>query len=96
MMIAGAMALLIAMLLTVARAVMGPSVFDRILAVNAYGTLIALLIAVHGFLNERPEFLDIALLYALINFISVIAVTRYVETSGLGQIEDRPDGADVQ
>ena len=96
MMIAGAMALLIAMLLTVARAVMGPSVFDRILAVNAYGTLIALLIAVHGFLNERPEFLDIALLYALINFITVIAVTRYVKSSGLGQIGDRPDGVDAQ
>lgn len=96
MMIAGALALLIAIVLAVVRAVMGPSVFDRILAVNAYGTLIVLLIAVHGFLNERPEFLDIALLYALINFISVIAVTRYVKTAGLGQIERPNDPADAQ
>ena len=87
--------MLVAMLLAVARAVIGPSVFDRILAVNAFSTLTVLLIAVHGFLNQRPEFLDIALVYALINFISTIAVTRYVKTSGLGRIDARTDEADA-
>jgi multicomponent Na+:H+ antiporter subunit F len=59
-------------------------VYDRILAVNSFGTLAVVLIAVLGFLTERPEFLDIALVYALINFIGVIAVTKYVVFSDLG------------
>ena len=71
-------AVLIAMALALVRALRGPTVFDRIVSVNAFGTLTVVLIAVHGFLTGRPEFLDIALAYALITFIGVIAVTKYV------------------
>ena len=67
------------MLLALVRAFAGPTVYDRILAVNHVGTQTVLLIAVMGFLTGRPDFLDISLLYALINFIATIAVLRYIK-----------------
>lgn len=72
-------AILITMLLALLRAMLGPSLYDRILAVNMFGTKTVLFIAVVGFLIGRPEFLDIALVYALMNFISVIAILRFFE-----------------
>jgi multicomponent Na+:H+ antiporter subunit F len=78
---ATAIALLVVMAMALARALLGPTIYDRILAVNLFGTKTVLLIAVTGFLFGRPEFLDIALVYALINFISVIGVLRYFEYS---------------
>lgn len=72
-----AAAILVAMALTVVRAIAGPTVFDRILAANAFGTKTVLLIAVLGFLSGRPHFLDLGLVYALINFIGVVAALRY-------------------
>ena len=71
--------LLVVMAIALARAFIGPSVYDRILAVNMFGTKTVLFIAVYGFLTERPDFLDIAIVYALINFVGVIAVLRFVE-----------------
>ena len=65
--------------LALARALAGPTVYDRILAVNHIGTQTVLLIAVFGYITGRPDFLDISLLYALINFIATIAVLRYVK-----------------
>ncbi len=79
------MALLVAMGLALARAFLGPTVYDRILAVNAFGTKTVLMIAVLGFLAGRPEFLDIALVYALINFIGTIAVLKFVRYADLGK-----------
>lgn len=76
---ATAIVVLVAMLLTLLRAALGPTVYDRILAINVFGTVTILMIALFGFLVERPEFLDIALLYALINFIGTIAVLRFME-----------------
>ena len=70
-------AILITMGLALARAALGPTVFDRILALNMFGTKTVLLIAVISFLTRRPSFLDLALVYALINFIGVIAVLRF-------------------
>lgn len=88
MFIAASIGVLVAMVLVLIRILMGPTVFDRILAVNAFGTLIVLLISVHGFLTGRPEFLDIALVYALINFIGTIAVTKFIRFSDLGAGHD--------
>lgn len=87
---ATAIAILVSMLLILARALLGPTVYDRILAVNSLGTTIVLLIAVFGFLTGRPEFLDIALVYALISFISIIAVLKFFEYGDLapGKRED--------
>ena len=70
-------AILVTMGLALTRAALGPTVFDRILAVNMFGTKTVLLIAVIGFLTGRPDFLDLALVYALINFIGVIAMLRF-------------------
>ena len=80
------------MFLVLMRAFRGPTVFDRILAINSFGTLTVLLISVHGYLDDRPEFLDLALVYALINFIGVIAVTKYVGLRRLDMKVDRHKG----
>ena len=79
MFIAASLSILIVMAMALIRALAGPTVYDRILAVNMFGTKTVLFIAVLGFLTGRPDFLDIALVYALINFISVIAVLRFRE-----------------
>lgn len=79
MFIAAATALVISMFMALARAYMGPTLYDRILSVNMIGTKTVLLIAVLGFVSGRPDFLDIALVYALINFISIIGVLRFFE-----------------
>ena len=92
---AAAVAVLVTMGLTLLRAVAGPTVFDRILAVNALGTLSVLLIAVFGFLSGRPAFLDIALVYALINFIGTIAATKYVKSADLGHSSETDELGDV-
>ena len=70
-------AVLVTMGLALMRAWLGPSVFDRILALNMFGTTAVLLISVIGFFTGRPDFLDLALVYALMNFIGVIAVLRF-------------------
>ncbi len=89
------LAILVVMAMALARAVMGPTVYDRILAVNTFGTLTVALIAVFGFLTDRPEFLDISLVYALINFIGTVAVTKYVKYSHLGGPREERDWEDV-
>lgn len=77
--LASALAIMIAMALAVCRALLGPSVFDRILAVNMFGTKAVLLISVFAFFSGRHDLLDIALLYSLLNFVGVIAALRLVE-----------------
>ena len=72
-------ALLVVMSLALIRAILGPTIHDRILAVNMFGTKTVLLIAVICFTFGKPGFLDIALVYALINFVSVVGVLRYFE-----------------
>ena len=83
-------AILMTMVLAVARAVKGPSMYDRVLAANMFGTKTALLLAVACFLMGREDFLDLALAYALINMVGVLAVLEFVE----GRIEARKGPAD--
>lgn len=73
-----ALTLLFVMSMALYRAFKGPTLYDRILAVNNFGTKTVLLIAVIDFLGGRPDFLDIAIVYALINFISVIGILRFL------------------
>ena len=82
MIAAAILSIMVTMALAVIRALLGKTVYDRILAVNVFGTKTVLLIAALAFLTGRPDILDIALAYALINFISVIAVLRYFEYGG--------------
>ena len=86
-----AAALLLAMVLLLVRLYRGPSLYDRVLAVNSFGTLTVLFIGVLGFLAGRPDFLDIALLYALINFVGTIAVLKFFRYRALGDVPT-PDG----
>ncbi len=74
--------------MALARAILGPTVYDRILAVNMFGTKTVLIIALVGFLAGRPDFLDISLLYALINFIGTIAVLKFLRYGDLGRASD--------
>lgn len=72
-----AVAVLIAIILVVIRAIRGPTVFDRVLAANSIGTLAILLLAAVGFLTGRPEWLDIGLTYGLLNLIGMLAVLKF-------------------
>ena len=76
MYVAVTIAILIAIALGLVRAFLGPTLYDRIMAANMIGTLTVLMVAVLGFMTGRPEFLDIALVYVLISFVSTIAVLR--------------------
>jgi len=86
-----ALAILITMGLALSRALLGPTVYDRILAVNMFGTKTVLLIAVFAFLSDRHDILDIALVYALINFISVVAVLKLVEQGNFHTVVNPDD-----
>ena len=90
---AAAAALLISLALTLVRAFLGPTVFDRAQAANSVGTLALLLLAVLGFLTGRPEFLDLAIVYGLLNVIGTIAVLKYFQYGDLGNPGDIEDGA---
>jgi len=85
MFVAATAGILISMTLAMVRALLGPTVYDRVLAVNTFGTKTVLLIAALGFLTGRPEFLDLAIVYALINFIATIAVLKFFEYGDLGR-----------
>ncbi len=91
---AAAIGVLISMLLALLRALVGPTIYDRILAVNTFGTLTVLAIAVVGYLMGRPDFLDIAIVYALINFVGTIAVLKFLRYGDLGSATTEED-ADI-
>jgi multicomponent Na+:H+ antiporter subunit F len=77
MLAAATLALLVTVALALTRAALGPTVFDRLQACSTVGTCAMLLLALLGFLGGRPEFLDIALVYGLLNVIGVIAVLKF-------------------
>jgi multicomponent Na+:H+ antiporter subunit F len=95
MMTGALIAMMIVMLMLIIRACLGPTLYDRILAINTFGTVTVLTLAILGFFMGRPDFLDIALLYALINFIGTIAVLKIYRFGNLGgqdgPIEDSND-----
>ena len=83
--------ILITMTLALARALMGPTIFDRIAAINVFGTKTVLLIAVFAFISGRSDLLDIALVYALINFIGMVVVLRYVKYGEFHSVQKEKD-----
>ena len=90
------LAILIAMALVLIRLIKGPTLYDRVLAVNSFGTHTVLLIGVVGFWNERPDFLDIALLYALINFVGTIAILKFFRYRAIGDLMWSPPQQDEE
>jgi multicomponent Na+:H+ antiporter subunit F len=83
-----AIALLIALGLTLVRILKGPTVFDRVIAGNSVGTLSVLLLVVIGYVFGRPEFIDLAIVYALLNVIGTIAVLKFFRYGDLGTDEE--------
>ena len=84
MFLAGLIACAITGILILVRIILGKTTFDRVLALNSLGTVIVIGISLHGFYSNRPEFLDIAIVYALINFIGTVAVLKLFSTGSLG------------
>jgi len=89
------LAILGAMGMALTRSLMGPTVFDRVLAANSFGTLTVLILSVLGILTRGPNFLDLALLYALINFLATLAVLKFFEYGDLGRRVDASVGGGV-
>ena len=77
------MALGISILIALIRVILGPTAFDRVLAVNSIGTIVIIGVVVHGFIMGRPEFVDIAILYSILNFIGTFAVLKLFSTGKL-------------
>ena len=88
MFLVAAIALVVAMVLVLARLFVGPTLYDRVLAVNVFGTHTVLFIGILGFLTGRPDFLDIALLYALINFVGTIAILKFFRYRAIGDMPE--------
>ena len=82
---AALIALLVTVVLALARAIRGPTVFDRLLATNTAGTVAVLLLSTIGFLGGRPEFLDLAIVYGLLNVVGTIAVLKFFRYGSLGE-----------
>jgi len=74
------------MLLPLYRAIFGPTILDRLIGVNAIGSKTTALLIIVGLLYHRADmFIDIAMAYALLNFIAVLAASRYFQKKkGLG------------
>ena len=89
-----AAALLLTLTGALARALLGPTVFDRTQAVNTAGTVAMLLLAAIGFMTDRPDFLDIAIVYGLLNVIGTIAVLKFFRYGDLGDPGSMPDDSD--
>ncbi|CAG0974975.1 hypothetical protein BURK1_01429 [Burkholderiales bacterium] len=81
---AATLAIIVTMALAIVRAIRGPTVFDRAQAGNTTGTMAVMLLAVIGFLNGRPEFLDLAIVYGLLNLVGTIAVLKFFRYGDLG------------
>ena len=85
-------ATLITMAMALGRALLGPTIYDRLLAANMFGTKTVLLLSVVAFLYGRPDFLDLALVYALINFIGVIAVLEFIRERTDSEADEKAMG----
>jgi multicomponent Na+:H+ antiporter subunit F len=81
MLLAVLLAIFVSMILILVRALAGPSVCDRVLAVNMFGTKTVLVIAVGGHALGWTSYVDVALLYAMLNFVGTIAVLRFFEST---------------
>jgi multicomponent Na+:H+ antiporter subunit F len=86
-----ALAVIAALALVVVRVLKGPTLFDRVLAGNSVGSLAIIFLAVLGFLNGRPEWLDIAMTYGLLNLISTLAILKFFRHGDLAHDAEEDD-----
>lgn len=86
---------LLAMCCALLASIIGKTIYDKILCVNVFGTVTVAFIALFGFFTQRPEFLDIAIVYALINFIATLAVLKFFEYGNMGSESQKdPEATD--
>jgi multicomponent Na+:H+ antiporter subunit F len=90
---AAIVAVLVTMLLALIRTFLGPTEYDRMLAANSFGTKTVLLIALAGYALQWNSYLDVALLYALLNFVGTIAVMRFFEYRNPSDEDDETESA---
>ncbi len=88
------LAILVTMTLALVRAMLGPTIFDRVLALNMFGTKTVLLISVVCFVTHRTDFLDLALLYSLMNFIGMVAFLRFSTYTSFSDEDEGRRGAE--
>ncbi len=93
MFVVAILALFVAMFLVLYRLYSGPTLYDRVLALNSFGTHTVLFIGVLGFLTGRPDFLDVALLYALINFVGTIGILKFFRYRTIGDVSPERPGS---
>lgn len=91
MFVAGIAAILVALTLLIVRALRGPTTFDRLVTANSIGVAAIMIVALYGFFIGRPEFLDIAILYALLNSVSTFAVLKFWRYGSLGYAAEEED-----
>ena len=87
LLVAGAIVLALLMLATLVRAVLGPRFTDRIIAVNVINTLVVAEIVLLSVWMEEDFLVDVALLYALLSFLTVVVVSRLVLTRRQKQLD---------
>jgi multicomponent Na+:H+ antiporter subunit F len=92
LLLAAMIGVLATMVLALARSFLGPTLYDRILAINMFGTKTVIFVALIGFLMGRPQFLDIALFYALVNFVGTIAVLKLSHYRDLDAVQSEEEG----
>lgn len=90
------LAILVTMALAMLRGLIGPGVYDRVLAANMFGTKTVLLVSLVAVLFGRLDFLDLALAYALINFIGILAILQFVQNREARRASERKAGAAAQ
>ena len=88
---AAALAVIAALVLVVLRVLRGPTLFDRVLAANSVGSLAIIFLAVLGFLNGRPEWLDIAITYGVLNLIGTLAILKFFRHGDLAHDAEEDD-----
>ena len=85
MYLAVTIAIVVTMALALIRGLCGPTIYDRILALNMFGTVTVMLLSVLALAVGRPDFLDIAMIYALMNFIGTTALLKFFRYGDLGR-----------
>jgi len=88
------MAVFTTMALALTRALKGPTIYDRIVAVNVFGTKTVLVVALITYLTGHADLIDVALVYALINFIAIVTALKLVKTRDLAS-SDAGEGRDA-
>jgi len=91
MLTAAIIAILVTMVMALVRTFLGPTEYDRMLAANSFGTKTVLLLALGGHAFSWHSHLDVALLYAMVNFVGTIAVMRFFEASRPSDDGDKPE-----